>query len=83
VEEFYPTVDLKAAGLENLLSEWHHYYNWFRLHSSLVGKSPDECRLELSSVTPFWDEVWKNCYPEKERLRVQNYYYDLRLAKLK
>ena len=83
VEEFYPTVDLKAAGLENLLSEWHHYYNWFRPHSSLVGKSPDERRLELSSVTPFWDEVWKNCRPERERLRVQTYYYDLRLAKLK
>jgi len=27
LEEFYPTVDLKAADLENLLSEWQHYYN--------------------------------------------------------
>ena len=24
LEEFYPTVDLKAADLENLLSEWQH-----------------------------------------------------------
>jgi len=83
LEEFYPTVDLKAADLENLLSEWQHYYNWFRPHSSLGGKSPDERRIELSPVTPFWDEVEKNYHPERERLRVQNYYDDLRLAKLK
>ena len=57
LEEFYPTVDLKSADPENLLSEWQHYYNWFRPHGSLGGKSPDERRLELSPVTPFWDEV--------------------------
>jgi len=83
LEEFYPTVDLKAADLENLLSEWQHYYNWFRPHSSLGGKSPDERRLELSPVTPFWDGVGKNYHLEKERLRMQNYYDDLCLAKLK
>jgi len=59
LEVFYPTVDLKAAGLENLLSEWQHYHNWFRPHSSFGGKSPGERRLELSLVTPFWDEVGK------------------------
>jgi len=48
-----------------------------------LGKSPDERRFELSPVTPFWDEVEKNCHPEKERIRAQNYYGDLRLAKLK
>jgi len=47
------------------LSEWQHYYNWFRPHSSLGGKSPDERRLELSSVTPFWDEVEKKLPPGK------------------
>jgi len=83
LEEFYPTVDLKSADLENLLSEWQHYYNWFRPHSSLGEKSPDERRLELCSVTPFWDEVGKNYHPGKERLQVQSYYDDLRLAKLK
>ena len=59
LEEFYPTVDLKAAGMENLLSEWRHYYNQFRPHGSLGGNSPDERRLEPSPVTPFWDEVGK------------------------
>jgi len=72
LEEFYPTVDLKAAGLENLLSEWQHYCNWFRPCGSLGGKNPDECRLELSQVTPFWDEVERNYHPEKEWLQVQN-----------
>jgi len=78
LEEFYPTVDLKFAGLENLLSEWQHYYNWFRPCGSLGGgKSPDERRLELSPVTPFADEVGKNYHLEKERLRVQNYYDEI------
>ena len=83
LEEFYPTVDLKAVGPENLLSEWQHYCNWFRPRSSLGGKSPDQRRLELSSATPFWDGAERNYHPEKERLQVQNYYDDLRLAKLK
>ena len=83
MEEFYPTVDLNAENLEELLAEWQHYYNWFRPHSSLGGKSPDERCLELSSITPFWDEVEDNYHPEKERLQVQNYYYDLQIKTLK
>jgi len=55
LEEFYPTVYLKAADLENLLSEWQHYYNRFRPHGSRGGKSPDERRIGLSPITPFWD----------------------------
>ena len=53
------------------------------LHSALGGKSPDDRCLELSSLTPFWDEVEVNYHPEKERLQVQNYRDDLRLKKLK
>jgi len=45
LEEFYPTVDLKAVGLENLLSEWQHYYNWFRPHSSLGERAPTSAVL--------------------------------------
>ena len=41
-EELYSTVDLNAGNLEDLVAEWQHYYNWFRPHSSLGGKSPDE-----------------------------------------
>jgi len=48
LEEFCLAVDLKAVNLENLLSEWQHYYNWFRPHNSLGDKSPDERRLGMS-----------------------------------
>ena len=63
LEEFYSTVDLNADNLEDLLSEWQHYYNWERPHSSLGGKSPDERYLELSLITPFWDEVEEHYHP--------------------
>ena len=82
-EEFYSTVDLNADNLEDLLAEWQHYYNWFRPHSSLVGKSPDERCLELSSITSFWDDVEENYHTENKWLQIQNYYDDLRFRKLK
>jgi transposase InsO family protein len=82
-EEFYPTVDLTDHNLEDLVAEWQQYYNWERPHSSLGGKSPEEARYALSSVTPFWDEVEEYYHPEKERLQIQNYYDDLQVRKLK
>ena len=54
-----------------------------RPHSSIGGISPEERRFELSSITPFLDEVEENYHPENERLQVQNYYDDLRLIKVK
>jgi hypothetical protein len=81
--EFYFTADLDASNLEGLLAERRHYYNWFRPHSALGGKSPDERCLELSSITPSWDGVEENYHPEKERFQVQNYYDDLCVRKLK
>ena len=83
LEEFYSTVDLKSDNLKTLLSEWQHYYNWFRPHSSIGGISPEERRFDLSSIIPFWDEIEENYHPEKERLQVQNYHDDLKLRKLK
>ena len=68
-EEFYPTVDLQANNLEDLLLEWQHYYYWFGPHSSLGGKGPDECYLELSTITSFWDKVESNYHPEKSGFR--------------
>lgn len=48
LDEFYATVDLKDPMLVDQLSEWQHYYNWDRLHSSLQGKAPIERLTELS-----------------------------------
>ena len=71
-EEFYPTVHLDLSQLQQeALPEWQHYYNWYRAHGSLKGK------------TPFTDEVLKNYYPEKERIQDANYQVDLQIRQLK
>ena len=83
LQEFYSTVDLNAPDLDNLLSEWQHYYNWHRPHSSLNGKTPMDRYLELSSKTPFWDEVIANYDPDKEHEQERNYQTEMTLRKLK
>jgi transposase InsO family protein len=83
LQEFYSTVDLDTPDLENLLSEWQHYYNWYRPHSSLGGKTPMERYFELSNQTPFLDEVIANYDPDKEHEQERNYQTELVLRKLK
>jgi transposase InsO family protein len=39
LEQFYPTVDLKAPDLPDRLAEWQHYYNWDRPHGALGGQN--------------------------------------------
>jgi transposase InsO family protein len=82
-EEFYATVDLADDNLADLLAEWQQYYNWYRPHSSLNGKTPEDRRHELSAITPFMDEVEKNYLSKKERFQIQNYYEDLQVRRLK
>ena len=44
LQEFWSTVDLKAADLQQQLDEWQHFYNWHRPHTALNGRSPiDSC----------------------------------------
>ena len=50
---------------------WQVYYNEFRPHGSLHGK------------TPFTEEVEALYDPSKERIQNQNYRVDLELQKLK
>ena len=40
LQEFWSTVDLKAADLQQQLDEWQHFYNWHRPHTALNGRSP-------------------------------------------
>ena len=42
LEEFYPTVDLKAPDLSVRLREWQDHYNHYRPHGSLAGRTPWE-----------------------------------------
>ena len=83
LDEFYATVDLNDPALADQLSEWQHYYNWDRPHSSLQGKTPVERLTELSDKTLLWEEVSAKFDPSKERLQEQNYRTELALRKLK
>lgn len=83
LDEFYATVDLKDPELDDRLSEWQHYYNWDRPHSSMNGKTPVERLHELSDKVLFWDDVDSKFDPSKERIQEQNYYADLAIRKLK
>lgn len=68
--EFYPTIhlDMGLEQLDILLSEWQHYYNWQRPHSSLNGKTPMERFSELADKTPLSEEVQAHYQLKKERL---------------
>jgi transposase InsO family protein len=83
LEGFYPTVDLKDPELKKKLQEWQDYYNEFRPHGSLNGKTPWEKWGGLFMQTPYHDEVEAAFDESKERLRLQNYKDDLYWQKLK
>ena len=83
LDEFYSTVDLKDPDLKDRLSEWQHYYNWDRPHSSLNGKTPIERLTELYDQIPLWEEISAKFDQGKERIREQNYHADLAIQKLK
>ena len=83
-DEFYSTVDLKASDLEDQLQEWQHFYNWYRPHGSHGGLTPMDKYFQVSSKTPFWDEVSDNYDDSKEeRLQEQNYRKELLVRRLK
>lgn len=81
--EFYVTVDLSDANLDELLAEWQHYYNWDRPHSAHHGKSPMERYFELAENTPYSDEAYEGYNPDSERIQDPNYKVDLELRRLK
>lgn len=83
LEEFYPTIDLQDSELSRKLRDWQDYYNEFRPHGSLNGKTPWEKWNELVMKTPYHDEVEAAFDESKERLRLQNYRDDLYWQKLK
>jgi transposase InsO family protein len=83
LDEFYSTVDLKDPELELRLAEWEFYYNWYRPHSSLSGKAPNDRHLELIHQTPLWADVGKMYDRSKERIIGQNYILDFAVKVLK
>lgn len=83
LEEFYPTVDLADSDLKQKLDDWQCYYNEFRIHGSLNGRTPWEKWYDLLFKAPYQDEVEALYDESKEPLRLQNYKDDLLLQKLK
>ena len=81
--ELYPTINLKSTDLNDLLAEWQHYYNWDRPHSAHKGKSAIERYFELSEITPYSDEAYKDYNSASERIQNANYKIDLELRRLK
>jgi hypothetical protein len=65
------------------LEERQNYYNWFRSHGGLNGKTPTDRCHELLDQTPYLDEVLENYDISKERVQEQNDYIDLKIRKLK
>lgn len=83
LDEFWPSVDLKDPELSMRVAEWQYYYNWHRSHGSLNDKSPMERYFELSTVTPFWEDVEKTFDGNQERFRDANFRVDQALEKVK
>ena len=81
-EEFYSITDLQSPDLEKQLQEWQDYYNHYRPHGSLDNKTPWKKWMELYLITPICEEVEAMYDPTKERIRHQNYWADLQLARL-
>ena len=57
LEEFWATVDPKAADIEDLLADWQHFWNWDRLHMALSGNTPIDHVCERLAKTPSAEEV--------------------------
>ncbi len=80
LEEFYTIVDSESPDLRDKLSEWQHYYNWYRIHGA-IGKSPMDRYFELIDRTPLWDDVINKYDVDRERYRVQDYSVDRLIKK--
>lgn len=83
LEEFWSTVDPKAADIEDRIAEWQHHWNWRRPHTALGGGTPVDRVCDLANITPFTDQVESRFDPTKERIRIPDYRFDQAFATLK
>lgn len=83
LEEFWATVDAKAADIAMQLALWVHHYNWDRPHESLQGLTPIDRVCELTDKTPLWSVVGDSYDPTKEHVQVREHAVELALRALK
>jgi transposase InsO family protein len=75
LEEFWPTVDLKAPDLPAQLAAWASFYNSCRPHGSLGGATPGTRLEELAATIPTLEAVQAAYDPNKEFIRGPNTRY--------
>lgn len=74
LEEFWPTVDLKAPDLADRLAEWQHFYNWHRPHDSLGGLTPIDRLCERLRDAPLGEEIAAAFDVEREPILPRDYW---------
>lgn len=75
LEEFWPTVSLKAPDLAAQLEAWRSFYNDRRPHGGLGGSTPKARLEELAVKTPTLEAVQAAYNPSREFIRSQNTRY--------
>lgn len=80
--EFWATADLSSPDLPLRLSEWQHYYNWMRPHTSLKGVTPMHYFFSLVEKTPWSEEVEQQYDLAQEPFRDSNYQLDKQMKTL-
>jgi transposase InsO family protein len=83
LEEFWPTVDVKAPEIADRLAEWVHYYNWDRQHEALNGSTPIDRVCERASKIPLHGEVSDAYEPANEHIQVREHAVETTLRSLK
>lgn len=84
LEEFYAIADLSDFdSLQEKLSEWQFYYNWYRSHGSLKNKTPCDVVHALSEKTPLWEDIEKDYDQDNEHIQNPNYRQEMALRALK
>jgi hypothetical protein len=73
-------VNVKSADFPAQLEAWQDFYNQYRAHGSLSGRTPWETWNALTSITPYGDEVEAMYDASVERIRCQAYRLDQRWA---
>ena len=63
------------------LSEWQHFYNWQRTHSSLKGKTPIKKVFSLLANTSLSEVISANYDIDNKRIQESNYQVDLVIRK--